>query len=356
MRAEMHAGGPGMDTRTARDGRGGARSAQDACATLVELGRALKGWLFYAVGSPARDDLVERAHRVFRGEIERNGPFALEVRRGAFWLAGTDVAVGVGRLDDLARRLQERSVGRVIFDAEIDPEALHAFLDALAAEPEAVAAAGGFEGLFFSMSRRGVSLNETDWRLLRPARVIPASALETTLPDLPDVDVEDAEEPLSFAEPLPFERDEPVAFGALGLDEFAPPEEPAPPDEPEAIDLLDPLDLTPVPRSALPELDTPLFEEPPVALGVPSVPSTRWASASASSTNARTTRAIATPRARSRSTRRCSSSRAASTIHTACSKRWPRTSATTPSAPSRSANRRARRSACSAAAQPSAIS
>ncbi len=258
-----------MDSTRATDSRGGARSAQDACATLVELGRALKGWLFYEVGSPARHDLVERTHRVFRGEIERNGPLALEVRRGAFWLAGTDVAVGVGRLDDLARRLQERGVRRVVFDAELDSEALAAFLDALVAEPAAAAAAGGFEGLYFAVVRRGVSLNDTDWRLLRPARIVSDSALETTLPDLPEdavaaePDFEDTQTELTFAEPLPFER---AAVPPAEPHELA--ESDAAPEEPDAIDLLDPLDVTPVPHAPDPpaeDLEADAADEPPIA-------------------------------------------------------------------------------------------
>jgi HEAT repeat protein len=266
-----------MDSTRATDSRGGARSAQDACATLVELGRALKGWLFYEVGSAARHDLVERAHRVFRGEIERNGPLALEVRRGAFWLARTDVAVGVGRLDDLARRLQDGGVGRVVFDAEMDAEALGALLDALVAEPGAVAAAGGLEGVFFSTPQRGVSLNDTDWRLIRPARVLAESELETTLPDLPAPaevvagESEDEQPELVFAEPLPFER-------AAEPPPIAEPQVLAEParDEPEAIDLLDPLDVEPAPHG--PGAEVPLeADDPPSAVPIEALRAIRYA-------------------------------------------------------------------------------
>jgi acyl CoA:acetate/3-ketoacid CoA transferase alpha subunit len=128
-----------MDTTLEVGGVPGARTAQDACATLIELARALKGWLFYGPDDPARRDLVDRAWRVIQAEAQRSGPLALEVRRGAFWLAGTEAAVGVGRIDELARRLYERAVSRLVFEPEADPASIAAFLDVVAAAPGPVA-------------------------------------------------------------------------------------------------------------------------------------------------------------------------------------------------------------------------
>lgn len=233
-------------TRAVEDARGGVRTAQDACATLVELARALKGWFFYQPGSPARRDLIDRAWRVVRGEVERNGPLLLEVRRGAFWLAGTEVAIGVGRLDELARRLYERAVSRVAFEVETDPGSLGALLDALVVDPGPIADAGGFEAVFFAEPRRGIRLNDTDWRSFAPpAPVDPpavpapdAAALETTLPDLGD----------DCVELVPLADDEAE-------------------EEPETLDLLDALDPTPShpgipvpPRHSLDELGERLRE------------------------------------------------------------------------------------------------
>jgi HEAT repeat protein len=218
---------------------GGARTAQDACATLIEVARALKGWLFYGPADPARRELVDRAWRVVQAEVERSGPLVLDVRRGAFWLAGTDDAVGVGRIDELARRLYERAVSRVVFEPETDPASLEAFLEAIALAPGAVADAGGFEARFFAAPRRGIRINDTDWRCTAIAPEPPAAAL-------PEVD--EAE----LATTLPDLGDDPLEYTA--------PPHAAPAEEPPALDLLDALDPeTSQPSIALPE--PPLLDE-----------------------------------------------------------------------------------------------
>ena len=76
-----------MDRDATADARGGAnRTTADVCATLVELGRTLKGWTFYERGHGARRELLERSWRALQGELRRNGPLALDVRRGGFCL------------------------------------------------------------------------------------------------------------------------------------------------------------------------------------------------------------------------------------------------------------------------------
>jgi HEAT repeat protein len=223
-----------MQERATAEAREVGRTAQDACATLVELGRALKGWLFYEDGHPDRRDLLDRAWRVVRSEIARGGPLALEVRRGAFWLAGTDVAVGVGRVDELARRFYERAVGRVAFDVELDADSLGGLLDVLATPPEDVAGAGGFELLFYTGSRRGVRINDSDWRALLERVPLLDATLETTLPEI--------------AAPALSERD--VVAGETSAQ----------------IDLLDELDLDPRPAQLEPEPPPELlaFDDTPV--------------------------------------------------------------------------------------------
>ena len=90
----------------------GSRTPTDASVLLVELGRALKAWRFYPADHPARVDLLDRASRAWQGELER-GPLDLEIRRGCFWLAGSDAAVGRGHLDDLARQFTVRAIRRL---------------------------------------------------------------------------------------------------------------------------------------------------------------------------------------------------------------------------------------------------
>jgi hypothetical protein len=79
---------------------------------------------------------------------------------------GSDVAIGVGRVDDLARQLEERAIRRLVFEADLDADTLSAFLDALVTAPEALAEDGGFEATFYDGSRRGLQVNEADWRNL----------------------------------------------------------------------------------------------------------------------------------------------------------------------------------------------
>lgn len=180
-----------MDTSTGPEPRGGRRTAQDACATLVELARALKGWAFYEPGSHARADLVDRAFRVFLGEIERNGPLVLQVRRGTFWLAGTEVPVGVGRLDDLARRLQERGVGRIGFDAQLEADALGNTLDVLLCDATEVVTAGGFAAVYFARPQRGISIDDAEWRsFVRHYAAATTPKPDITVPDLAEAEIE----------------------------------------------------------------------------------------------------------------------------------------------------------------------
>lgn len=203
-------GAPFMDRNAATDAHGAGRTAQDACATLVEFERALKGWAFYDAGQPARADLLDRAWRVLRGEVGRSGPLALEVQNGTFALAGAGVPIAPGRPAELARRLAERGVDRICFDAEVDAASLAGLLDALLVDPDAIL--GCFEDLFHDGTRRGIRLNDVDWRtrLANVPEADEALALEETQPafELPE-----DEEPLEFA------RDEAEAdAGAAPID------------------------------------------------------------------------------------------------------------------------------------------
>jgi len=142
------------------------RTSADVCATLVELGRTLKGWSFYERGHGTRHELLDRSWRALQGEVRRNGPLALDVRRGGFCLVGSDLVIGAGRVDQLARQLEQRAVRRLVFEADLDAETLTAFLDVLIATPETLAAEGGFEANFYDGSRRGLQVNDADWRNL----------------------------------------------------------------------------------------------------------------------------------------------------------------------------------------------
>jgi HEAT repeat protein len=150
--------------RTSRDPVAVGRTAADVSSLLVELGRVLKGWHFYPPEHPTRRELVDRAWRAWSGELRRSGPLGLEIRRGAFWLPGGEAPIGRG--EDTARQLYVRSVRRVVFDPELDAATFAAFLDVLATDPEALEAQGGFEAVFYAEARKGIQVNEADWRSL----------------------------------------------------------------------------------------------------------------------------------------------------------------------------------------------
>ena len=213
--------------------RGGTnRTTADVCATLVELGRTLKGWSFYPCGHGARRELLDRSWRALQGELRRNGPLALAVRRGVLWLMDSDVPIGAGRIDDLASQLEERAVRRLVFEADLDADTLSAFLDTLVSTPEALAAEGGFEASFYDGSRRGLQVNEADWRnLLARAQ---------------------------FATATPVPEDAPIAALAPVAEDLAVIEEVA---APETLPVLD---EDPVVEIGDDELD---FEDLPVARG-----------------------------------------------------------------------------------------
>ncbi len=156
-----------MDRDASADAQSGtSRTSADVCATLVEFGRTLKGWSFYERGHDTRRELLDRCWRALQGEVRRNGPLALDVRRGGFCLVGSSVGIGAGRLDELARQLEQRGVRHLILEAEVDAETLAAFLDVLIATPETLAAEGGFEANFHDGTRRGLQVNDSDWRNL----------------------------------------------------------------------------------------------------------------------------------------------------------------------------------------------
>jgi hypothetical protein len=140
-----------------------SRSEADVSTLFVELGRCLRGLQFYPEGHPARRELLDRGLRAWRSELERGGPIDLEIRRGALWLAGTDVAVGRGRFDDLARSFVVRAVRRIRFDAALDAGSFGAFLEVLSTDPEVLREDGGFERALFRVPRQGVQVNEIDY-------------------------------------------------------------------------------------------------------------------------------------------------------------------------------------------------
>lgn len=140
------------------------RTLADVSTLMVELGRAFKGWSFYPPDHPARAEVLDRAWRAWQGDLRRNGPLTLEIRRGSFWLPGAETPISA-RADDTARQLHLRDVHRLVFDDALDAQTLAGFLDTLTADAETLRAQGGFAEIFYAAGhRRGVQVNDVDWR------------------------------------------------------------------------------------------------------------------------------------------------------------------------------------------------
>jgi len=139
----------------------GGRNPGDVTALLVELGRLVKARQFYPQGHPILGDVLDRGFRAFEADLARSGPLELELRQGAFRLAGEPL--GRGRVDDLAQDLVTRAVRRLRFDPGLTAEALQHFVATLALEREQVEQAGGFVQQLFASPCPGVTVNEMDY-------------------------------------------------------------------------------------------------------------------------------------------------------------------------------------------------
>lgn len=214
----IHAGAGVQAERTQEQPGAGGRTPADVSTLLVEMGRACKGWSFYPPEHPARAELLDRTWRAWQGDLRRHGPLTLEIRRGAFWLPGADAPVS-SRSDDTARQLYVRAVRRILFDAALDAPTLAGFLEVLAADPDALQANGGFEAAFYAgAARRGVQVNEVDWRAVLDTE--DASAEPRVGPG-PEFLTEAEPEPAGAAEEEDLDPMLPAALGAPGASPLA---------------------------------------------------------------------------------------------------------------------------------------
>jgi len=194
QRADRTAAEP---TERARES-GSGRTPSDVATLLVELGRVVKGRQFYPDGHPQLGELFERGLRAFQTELAGHGPLELEVRGGSFWLPDAGVAVGRGRLDDLARELVVRAVRRLRFDASLDLDSFRALVQVLVTEREALERAGGFERVFYTAARQGVQVNQVDYAALLAKGEVAAAADQ----DLPADAAAEAGAPAAPLDPL----------------------------------------------------------------------------------------------------------------------------------------------------------
>ncbi|HET6305081.1 MAG TPA: HEAT repeat domain-containing protein [Myxococcota bacterium] len=129
-----------MDEPSARAGET-SRTASDVASLLVELGRALKARRFYPEGDRRLGEILQRGWRALRTELERSGPLELEVCEGSVRFAGASLGRGV--LDELARELAARELGRLRFTGAPEAADFAALVEILTVEPDRLARAGG---------------------------------------------------------------------------------------------------------------------------------------------------------------------------------------------------------------------
>ena len=145
----------------------GAVSGDDALRDrgelLWDLERSIKGRLFYAPGHRAQQIFTRRCWRSWRRELGRSGGFSIEVRRGEFHFGDGGRAVGQPGLRQLARRFRLRALARVTFRPGLDEPSLLALIDALAAPPEQVEAAGGVSARLRAGPHRGIAVEAVDY-------------------------------------------------------------------------------------------------------------------------------------------------------------------------------------------------
>jgi HEAT repeat protein len=136
------------------------RNPSDVTVLLLELERVLRARRFYPEGDSAGQELLDRSWRIWHSDLQRQGALDLELRAGGFWLAGNEVAVGRGRLEELAREFVSHGLARAGFDPSLDAVSFRRLIDVLASDPIQLGERGGWERAFPLEKRQGIQLDE----------------------------------------------------------------------------------------------------------------------------------------------------------------------------------------------------
>jgi HEAT repeat protein len=138
------------------------RTAPEATALLVELGRALRGRTFYERGSRQLQTVLSRAIRLWLTDLERCGTLEVEVVESGLRIPALTHRVPKLHLGGLAERLTERGVESLRFSSPLDADGLAAFVELLAGEPGASGGDGGFPRALYARVPDGIVVNEED--------------------------------------------------------------------------------------------------------------------------------------------------------------------------------------------------
>jgi HEAT repeat protein len=173
------------------------RSASDLATLLVELGRVVKGRTFYEPGHPELASLFRRGFRAWQGDLKRHGALELEIDPTGLWSAHSGAAISRSELTGLAAQFSAKGVNRVRFEADIDAEALAAFVELLADDGAVVETSGGFERALYARVPAGIVVNgvpaELEAEDPEPAEAVPGESdakVETV--DLVEEEIEPA--------------------------------------------------------------------------------------------------------------------------------------------------------------------
>jgi HEAT repeat protein len=158
------------------------RNPSDVTVLLLELERALRARRFYPKGDSAGQELLDRSWRIWHSDLRRHGALDLELRVGGFWFAGSEMAVGRGRLEELAREFASRGVARAGFDPTLDTASFQRLIDVLASDPSRLSEGGGWERAFPLEERQGIWLDEVG---LQAARIAALPAAGVASPPTP---------------------------------------------------------------------------------------------------------------------------------------------------------------------------
>jgi hypothetical protein len=104
-----------------------------AAGLLLELGRALRAWRFYAADRTRLDVALSRAGRTWSAGLGKDSALEVELRDGRFY--DTDgAALAASGLDDVAQQLGARGIHYLRVEAGIAPEEVALLVRVLASE------------------------------------------------------------------------------------------------------------------------------------------------------------------------------------------------------------------------------
>lgn len=137
--SDVDARGGVRDGSGSGDGRGGSGDGPppgDLLDCLKELASALQARGMYPEGHPARNAATLRLLGALEDVLDRRSSVLVQGHRSHLSVEGHEVGAGNPLLESLARRIHGHQLLALEFEAGLDEEALSAFLDALAREPD----------------------------------------------------------------------------------------------------------------------------------------------------------------------------------------------------------------------------